>query len=106
MRIDPSDQFHLIFQEYIYHVHSSLTWIWLSVAIGSGWRGSISRLHLQCVRTLFFTIEHDFGENLTALQIDLEELFALVPWGVDDIVIHLEMGKRRLLKYILDLVGY
>lgn len=65
------------------------TWIWLSVAIWPRRRCSIPCFNLECISALLFTIEHDFCEYLTALQIDFEKFFTLVTWRIDDVIVHL-----------------
>lgn len=70
------------------------TWIGLSIAVRPGRRCSVTCLHFQGVRALLLSIKHDFGEDFAALQIDLEELLALVARRVDNVVVHLRDGNE------------
>lgn len=72
-----------------------LTWIWLSIAVGTCWWCSVTCFHFQCISALLFTIEHDFCEYLTALQVNLEEFFAFVARRIDDVVINLFLRKNK-----------
>lgn len=71
----------------------ALTWIGLSIAVRpSRWR-SVTCFHLECVGALLLTIEDDLREDFAALQVDLEELFALVARWIHDVVVHLRGGR-------------
>lgn len=70
------------------------TWVGLLVAVGSCRRGSVAGLHLEGVRALLFTIENHLREDLPTLEVDLEEVLALVTGRVDDVVVHLKMEEE------------
>lgn len=73
------------------------TWIWLAIAVGSSGRCSISCFNFQCISALLFTIENDFCENFTTLEIYFEEIFAFISWRVDDVIINL---LKNYFKYV------
>lgn len=72
-----------------------LTRVGLVVAVGSGRGRSISSFHFQGVSSLLLSIEDHFGEHLTGLHVDLEELLALVPRRVHNEVVHLFTGHKN-----------
>lgn len=66
-----------------------LTWIWLIIAIRPGWRCTITGFNFQCICALLFTIEYDFCEYFTTLQINFKEFFALVTRRINDVIVNL-----------------
>lgn len=71
----------------IFYVHS-LTWIG-SIAVRSRRGCSVACLHLEGIGALLLSVEHGFGEDFAALQINFKKFLSLVPRRVDDVIVNL-----------------
>lgn len=72
------------------------TWIRLVVWIWPRRWSTISSLHFERIRPLFFSVKHHLREDLARLHADLKKVLPLVPRRIDYIVVHL---KRMIYSY-------
>ena len=77
-----------------------LTWIGLSIAVGSGWGCTISGFNFQSISAFFLSIEYGFCENFSRLQIDFKELFAFITRWIHNVVINLKNKKTNQIDFI------